>query len=121
MSRYDKSKLKLLAEEMAEHAKSLTPAPQPRVLVPDEFAPVRPCMSDRVWQIDQIRLLGRAYGFDWVIQRESRGFLGLESMPDEDLQRVARALAHAIDCRHNNIDFEDAGLMDYDHGYDDAC
>lgn len=125
MARYDPAKIDQLAKQLAEYATERTPAlqpsPRPRIIVPDDFASERPCSTEFAWMCDQIRFLSNAYGFDWLVRQESRGYAGLESMPDGELQRVYKQLGRAIDCRNSGIPFEDTDLIEYDQSYDDPC
>jgi hypothetical protein len=94
--------------------KGLLERPRPRLVVPEDFAPERPCTTEIAWLIDQIRFLAGAYGLQWLVKQESRGYAGLESMPDDELNRVYKRIGQAIDCRKADIPFEDTDLIDYD-------
>src|SRR5438128_1040553 len=111
------SKLVAMLERRLE-GKAPPNAPKLRLVEP---AAKGMCANDRDWMCDQIRFLGQAWGLDWLVRQECRGFLALEAMPDDDLRRVYRRIGHAIDCRKSGIPFEDTDLIDYDTGYDDAC
>lgn len=100
-----------LKKALAE--KGLLDAPRLRLVVPEAFAPERPCSLDFVWHCEQIRFLARAHELDWLVKQETRGYAGLESMPEEEVQRVYRQVGKAIQCRRDNIPFEDAGLIEF--------
>jgi hypothetical protein len=118
VSRYDRSKIKQFAQELAEHAKTLSPplvqAPRPRIIVPDDFAPELPCSSEHVWLCEQIRWLTRIYGLEAFVRQECRGYASLDSMPDDELREVYQRVGRAIECIKDGVSFEDADLIEFD-------
>lgn len=117
MSKYDPEKIRKLAHDMAAIAQasrtSLPDAPRPRQIVPEDFAPVGLCATEREWFCEHIRFLARVYELGWFVRQECRGYAGLESLPDDELKRVFKRVGHAVSCIKDGISFEDAGLIEY--------
>lgn len=86
------------------------PVEAPKLRVVSDAAPAM-SEADRLWFCDQVRFLARVYDLEWFVRQEIRGFMGLESLPDDDLRRVFTQVGRAVECIREGVSFEDAGLI----------
>jgi hypothetical protein len=84
------------------------------VVTREDLQPDGLCATERAWLCDQVRFLASVYTLDWFVRQESRGYAGLESMPDDDLQHLYKRVGKAISCIRDGTSLEDAGLIQYD-------
>lgn len=106
----------MLEQELAE--KAPPDGPVLRIVSLGDLAPDPDalCSTEREWLCDQVRFLARVYSLDWFVRQESRGYAGLESMPDDELRNVYKRVGKAIECIKEGVSFEDAGLLCHDPG-----
>lgn len=74
-------------------------------------------MGSAVWRFSQIRLIKslirahRAYGFQVLLDQATLGHSDLRDLSDDELVDLHRTIDKARECVHNDISFEDAGLI----------
>jgi hypothetical protein len=104
-----KQTLQELAKRMAALAQELPPS-RPQLVVRTE--PFRSEETiDGEWHCRMIRHLSKRWGLEVLVDQATRGYLGLESLPGDELARLHSELHRAYECLQDGITLEDAGFL----------
>lgn len=77
--------------------------PQADVFKLDEIA--------REAHIRRIRWLARAFRLQWLMDQSTFHVASIECLDDSDLSALLRDMERARECMHDDVSFEDAGLI----------
>ncbi len=99
-----------LARVLADTVKGVRPAPVKLRLIE---AP-KPTIFDSITRescLRRIRFLARSYQLHWLLEQETFDTPGLDCLADERLAATLRKMETARECIHDQVPFEDAGLI----------
>jgi len=70
---------------------------------------------DREWHLRMIAHLSQRWGLQVLVDQATRGYLGIQSLPDDELAQLHRDLHRAYECMREGYDLVDAGLIQPPH------
>jgi hypothetical protein len=106
--------LEALASVIANTVKGVRPSKTPQLRLVD--VPPRPKqLFDQVTRdacLKRIRFLRKAYSLTWLVEQHTFDAPMLESLTDEALSALLRAMEKARECISDGVSFDDAGLVE---------
>lgn len=106
----EKQLLSKLEERLAAARARQRPAPAPLYVVEGDLARI-----DREWNLRMVMHLSRRWGLQLLVDQATRGYVGVQSLPDDDLAQLHRDLHRAYDCMREGVDLVEAGLIQPPH------
>ena len=104
--------LEALASVIASTVKGVRPAKPPHLRLVD--TPPKQLFDSitRDACLKRIRFLRKAYSLAWLVDQHTFDAPALESLTDESLSDLLRAMERARECIADGVSFEDAGLVE---------
>lgn len=104
--------LETLASVIANTVKGVRPAKAPHLTLVDTQPKQLFDSVTRDACLKRIRFLRKAYSLAWLVDQHTFDAPALESLTDEALSDLLRAMERARECIVEGVSFDDAGLVE---------